>query len=268
MSRRLSRDDWDAYIREFHRDRPGITQTLLTRCDHQGQNPYEWLTDGLSAVGVTLDLACGGAPIRCRVGAGWIGLDASATELEAASLNATGRALQGDLARLPIREGSCQTVVCSMALMLIAPLDRALREIRRALEPTGSLRILLPAHRPLTTADRLRYARVGLTLRTSTLFPPSPLTRHARFALHQAGLEIEADDSCRFTYTLNASEDWELFIDSLYLPTVSRPRHERAKRSLRRSGIGSTFGIPIRRITARPVAGTRPTSPPWGEAPR
>ncbi len=97
----LSRTDWDTYLARFHQDRPGITETILTRCTHHGQNPYEWLTEGLTASGVTLDLACGSAPTRHRIGSGWLGIDASDAELRAAELDSTGRAVRGDLAQSP-----------------------------------------------------------------------------------------------------------------------------------------------------------------------
>lgn len=98
---RLDRATWDTYLARYHEDRPGITETILTRCANQGQNPYEWLTEGLTTSGVTLDLACGSAPTRPRIRSGWLGIDASEAELHAAELDSTGRAVRGDLASNP-----------------------------------------------------------------------------------------------------------------------------------------------------------------------
>jgi SAM-dependent methyltransferase len=248
---RRGRTDWDIYLARFHQDRPGITETILTRCTHQGQNPYEWLTEGLTTSGVTLDLACGSAPTRPRIGSGWLGIDASEAELHAAELDSTGRAVRGDLAQLPFRDASCHNVICSMALMLIAPLDQALREIRRVVEPEGSLRILLPATRPLTVPDRIRYARLGLALRTAGLFPPTRLTNHAQAALQSVGLQINTDDSRRFAFSIASPDDAALLIESLYLPTATDPRRANAKR-LAAAWTGHDVGIPLRLITARP----------------
>jgi hypothetical protein len=58
--------EWSRYLAEFHRDRPGVTEMLLTRAVARGHGtPYSWLVEPLQATsGLILDLACGSAPTR------------------------------------------------------------------------------------------------------------------------------------------------------------------------------------------------------------
>ncbi len=249
MSATRSRRAWDTYIRRFHQERPGITDAILSRSRDGAKTPYEWLAEGLAASGVVLDVACGNGPLQRVIVDGWIGVDASATELAAAEPDAGGRATVGDIRELPVRPGSCDTVICSMALMLIDPLAPAIDEIARVLRPTGIVRILLPAREPLTTQDRLRYLRLGIALRTRALFPPSPLHRHAEEQLTGAGLAIVDDQTRHFTYPLRSRDDAHRLVESLYLPDVSQQRARTAAR-VAEHWIGSDLGLPLRRVTA------------------
>jgi SAM-dependent methyltransferase len=249
MTRSVGRADWDDYIQRFHEDRPGITEAVLTRATSHGQNPYEWLIDGHGAPGVVLDLACGSAPARPLLGPHWIGLDASARELRAARLDTTGRAVRADLTRLPIDSETCDTIICSMALMLIEPLPAALHEMKRVLRPDGVIRILLPATSPLTTRDRLRYTRLLISLRTTTLFPSTPLHHDAEGRLRTEGLRIVDDTARLFAYPIRAEADGALLVDSLYLPNCDAERRAAACRVAGRWR-QQPIGIALRRLTA------------------
>ena len=250
MTRHLGRTDWDSYIQRFHHDRPGITEAVLTHATSRGQNPYEWLTDGIDTPGVVLDLACGSAPTRPLLGPGWIGLDASSSELLAAHLDTTGRAIRADLTQLPIDGESCNTVICSMALMLVEPLHAALLEMRRVLKPNGTLRILLPARRPLTARDRLRYARLVASLHSTALFPPTPVHRDAEAQLRAARLRVVDDTGRRFAYPIRTYAAARVLIDSLYLPKCDNTRRAAGYRVATRWTRKAT-GIALRRLTAR-----------------
>ncbi len=260
MTRRLSRADWDDYIQRFHHDHPGITEAVLSRAVSHGQNPYEWLTEGLDDPGVVLDLACGSAPSRAQLGPNWIGLDANPSELLAAHLDTTGRAIRADLSSLPLDAGSCETIVCSMALMLVEPLHAALQEMQRVLKPDGIIRILLPATAPLSLRDLLRYARLGVSLRTTTLFPPTPLRRDPEGQLHAAGLRIDDDAHRRFTYPIQTEADARQLINSLYLPTCDTARRAAACRTATRWRRHPT-GIALRRLTVRRPEGLSSVAP-------
>jgi SAM-dependent methyltransferase len=257
MRPRTKRADWATYVQGFHDQRPGITEAVLTRCTSHDQDPYQWLTAGLPP-GVVLDLACGNAPTRRHVGPGWIGLDRNRTELRYAAERTIGRAVVGDLVRLPARDGSCDAVICSMALMLVEPLSDALREIRRVLCADGVAHFLLPSRGPLTARDRARYASLGIALRTTTLFPESPLDRDPASYLEQARFEVIADDIRRFAYPIHNHDDANLLVDSLYLPAVTEERRTEAQRLAAR-WTRHGLGVPFRLITARrgpdPVTG-------------
>ncbi len=244
-----SRAVWDAYIRQFHHDRPGITDEVLRRSRHCRQTPYEWLVEGLPPCERVLDVACGDAPLRPLVGDGWIGIDASLAELHAMANPAGGSAIAGDVRSLPMRAATRDVVLCSMALMLVEPLDRALREIARVLRPGGTARLLLPARDPLTVRDRSRYLRLAVALRTASWFPPSPLRRHAGPALARAGLVIIDDATLRFGFTIASPLDARLFVESLYLPDRRSAHVESAVRVATR-WVGTDLGLQLRRVIA------------------
>lgn len=184
--RRASRIDWPAHLARFHEERPGITEDILAGSRDGDDDPYRWLLDGADTAGQTIDLACGSGPAQPLGAERWTGVDLSPAELRRARDAGRGPVVIADLARLPLPDGGADLAVCSMALMLVHPLDPALAEISRLLRPGGELRLLLPARRPLTVADRLLYARLFWALRGVTEFPrprwaatrrrPSPLT--------------------------------------------------------------------------------------------
>jgi SAM-dependent methyltransferase len=249
MHRKMPRGAWDAYVRDFHNDKPGITEAVLTRGRCDDQTPYEWLTEGIADQDQVLDLACGSAPTRCLAGNTWIGLDASLAELAAAGADAAGHVVQGDLVRLPFRSEVSDVIICSMALMLIDPLAEALGEIRRVLHPGGVLRLLLPADGPLTGGDRAGYAALAVALGTTTPFPPSPVRHSLGQALGDAGLIIIADHARRFAYPIHSSEAAARLVDSLYLPAVS-PRRRHIARLIAARWPTVDLGIPLRRVVA------------------
>ena len=189
-------------------------------------------------------------PPRCLAGNAWIGLDASRAELAAAGPDAEGHVVQGDLVRLPFRSDVSDTIICSMALMLIDPIAEALGEIRRVLHPGGIVRLLLPADGPLTAGDRAGYAALAIALGTTTLFPPSPLRHDLGQALGDAGLTLITDHACRFAYPIHSSEDGARLVDSLYLPAVS-PRRRHIARLIAARWPTVDLGIPLRRVVAR-----------------
>lgn len=95
-----------------------------------------------------LDLACGNGYISrrfAREGAQVIGVDANAAIIERARARETREPLGityhvADAARLPMLEdGSCDVVVCNMALMDIADAAEAIHEVARVLVPRGRL---------------------------------------------------------------------------------------------------------------------------------
>jgi len=247
--RRRTQIDWTAYLAAFHAQRPGITETVLTRCRYAGHNPYEWLLEGISTSARILDLACGSAPTRPRVASGWVGIDRAAAELTAARFQGARNVVLADITELPVAPATFDVVVCSMALMLVTPLHKTLREIARVIRPGGTVHVLLPATRPLTWSDRAGYTRLAVVLRTPPQFPASPLTHQAHRAFTQAGFTITSTERRRYIYPIATAEDARRLIDSLYLPSVSPRRRQQAHTHAERT-LGHAIGIPLHKITA------------------
>ncbi|CAN5743105.1 hypothetical protein BH23ACT2_BH23ACT2_17930 [soil metagenome] len=252
--------DWDTYLDEFHARHPGITEDVLTRCTATGENPYEWLVDGVAPSARIIDVGCGSGPARPPGARRWVGLDRSPEELRRAQEVGRTPLSLGDITSLPIAGGSVDVATCSMALMLVRTLDRALGEIHRILRPDGELRLLLATPRPLTAADRLRYLQLFWAARSTTKFPPSPLRgRGAVETLGRCSLHVESDESRRFGYPLIDPSDADRFTDSWYLPgTPGTRRVSAAHRG--RAMAPTTIGIPFRRIIARSVTPGRPAA--------
>lgn len=242
--------DWAAYLADFHADRPGITEAVLSRCTSDRGTPYEWLTGSLDPGARHLDLACGSGPVRPTRSTGWVGLDLSAAELRDAARRGRRPLIRAEMAHLPIAGGTLDIVTCSMALMLVDPVKDVLDEIRRGLTSSGQLRLLLPTRSPLTVRDRLRYLRLFWAARSPTRFPPTKMRSTARRTLDEAGFDIVDDHRQRFALPIDDPTDAARFVTSWYLPGVG-PGHEASARSRAGAMAPFTIGLPLRRIIAR-----------------
>ncbi len=242
--------NWDAYLEGFHASFPGITEDVLARCSAGPLTPYCWLTDGIASEAQVLDLGCGSGPARPAHATHWVGLDRSQKELQRAVELGRTALLRGDMTRLPIADRSVDVVTSSMAMMLIHPIDVALREIRRVLRDAGELRLLLPTRSPLTLADRVAYLRLFWAARSTTKFPPTTMRADAQDTLTSLGFAVISDERVRFRYLADSAADADRFIGSWYLPRTSDARRAAARV---RAGAMVPFeiGIPLRRIVAR-----------------
>jgi SAM-dependent methyltransferase len=218
--------------------------------DERGSNPYEWLQDAVPDDTNILDIACGSAPWSVAFADRWFGFDRSLAELRLAHTRGAQRIAVGDATAAPFKRASADAVVCAMALMLVQPLDRGLREIVRVLRPRGRLVVLLPATRPLRPSDRMRYLRLLVALRRRRLGYPNDraLTRPGT-QLSEAGLELVDDAQRRFDFPIESAKTAGEFVDSLYLPGTDDARLAPARAEAQR-WIGTTMGIPLRRLVA------------------
>lgn len=250
----MSQRDWRDYIGEFHHAKPGITEDVLGRCCVDGATPYEWLGANLEGTGITIDLACGSAPMQPIIGPGWLGVDRSEAELAAARRKArTAPLCRADAGALPFRDHGADAVLCCMGLMVIPSIEATLRELARVAHRDALIAVLVPAARPLTVRDRLRYARLLLALRiTSFQYPNAEVVRDPALTLRRSGLTVIDDASKRFEFTMTDEATADLFVESLYLPHTPRRRVDAAQQVVRR-WLGTELGVPLRRLIAKPV---------------
>ncbi|MGH3277120.1 MAG: class I SAM-dependent methyltransferase [Streptosporangiaceae bacterium] len=240
---------------DFHQHRPGITDSVLARAtDGSSRTPYTWLREALPPQGRILDLACGSAPLWPALeGRAYVGVDTSPAELALARQRGARPLLLADATAQPLAAASLRAVVCSMALMLLTPLDKALSEVRRVLAPGGLLIATVPAVGPLSGRDLLLVAALLAALGHPPRYPASPVRDEpaARW-LEQAGLCLISDDGRRFCFRLASPQDGDLLLNSLYLPRTSDGARRRARFVLRMAARGhAELPIPIRRIVAR-----------------
>ncbi len=250
---------WTSYLDRFHEHRPGITEDVLSEaCDVDGTNPYAWLLAVVpcSPGVVALDLACGSGPLQIADShLRWVGVDRSPGELARAG-SATPRILvRGDGERQPFRDATFDLVACSMALMLFNSVDAALAEIHRVLRDDGTLVLLLPGSLPLSTRDRVRYVRLLAALRElRPAYPNSVHLGRLHARLERAGFAVVSDERRCFRYPLRDERHAQRLVESLYVPGLSPERREAAVRAAS-SWIGSTIGIPLRRVVCGKQAG-------------
>jgi hypothetical protein len=142
-------------------------------------------------------------------------------------------------------------VVCSMALMLLQPVEQLLLEVRRMLAHGGTAVFMVPGSRPLKLQDLYRYGRLMVAVRQTHLrYPNDRSLRRLGALLDASDLELVSDERVRFAYMLGDIGSAVRFVDSLYLPGVSQARAARAALAAER-WVGSELGVPLRRIIVR-----------------
>ena len=243
--------DWGEYLAAFHDERSGITEEVLGNAHDGHLRPYAWCAEALAGRAPVLDVGCGSAPLAQVLPAGtWFGVDASEGEVATARSTGPVPIVRGRAEHLPVASGAAATVACTMALMLLQPLDDVLAELARVLEPGGSLVALLPARGPLSTRDRLRYARLLVAFRASAFtFPNDRALRDIGAALARGGFTLQSDERRRFVCDLVDEEVALAFVRSLYVRGASATRTAAAEQVARR-WVGSQLGLPLRRIMA------------------
>lgn len=245
-------DGWSAYLEEFHRDAPGVTERMLGRTrDDTGGDPYQWAAIAVPDDGMVIDLACGSAPLADHLAHDrYLGVDLSREELDLAVARVgSDRVVRADVTQLPIADDATDTVACLMALMLVQPLDRMQHEIRRILRPGGRLVALLSGGAPGSVADALRWGAVLAALRMPGLRWPNPEAIAPADRWLDDAFTIVGDEVRTFAYPIDAAASARQLIASLYLPDVPADRVETATR-VAGSLIGRTIGIPLRRVVA------------------
>ena len=250
--------NWRSYLADFHRERAGIAEAVLSRALAGDHSPYRWLARAVSVdAKIVVDLACGSGPMSrelAQPGRTVIGLDLSEYELALAADRGPGPWIRADALTLPFRDESVDVITSSMGLVVVTPLHSGWSRRRRgSCDPGGVLAGIAPALRPLRPRDLRVLSRINGRLRTKPQFPgPVELTGFNKtLALH--GLRRVEDGRERYRFSIRTRADAELVMSALYLPNTRWSRVERAIEYLedrleKREVV--EVAIPMRRIVA------------------
>jgi len=249
--------DWRRYLAEFHRERAGVIEEVLSCARSGDRSPYRWLARAVSADACTvLDLACGSGAMSRELGLPGrtvMGLDLSEHELALAAQHGPGPWVRADGLALPFKDSTMDAVTSSIGLAVITPMSRVIEEVARVLRPGGVLAAIAPAVRPLEASDLAVLTRINARLRTVPQFPgPLELAGFTK-TLHTYGLHEVEDARERYCFPVRSRADAELVMQALYLPQTRRSRVEAAieyleDRVARRGGCD--IAIPMRRVVA------------------
>jgi ubiquinone/menaquinone biosynthesis C-methylase UbiE len=249
--------DWERYLADFHRERTGAVEDVLSRALRADHSPYRWLARAVSAdAAVVVDLASGSGPVGrelVRPGRTVVGLDLSDAELRLAARRGAGPLVQADARVLPFRDGSVDVVTSSLGLVVVRPLSTVVAEVARVLRPGGVLAAIAPAVRPLAAGDVRQLSQLNVRLRSTPRFPgPVELTGFKR-TLSEHGMQAVEDKRERYRFTVTTSDDAWLLLSALYLPLTPPARIAAAVDYLsaaaeRRGSV--EIAIPMRRLVA------------------
>jgi SAM-dependent methyltransferase len=248
------RDAWTDYLAGYHAAHPGITEAVLSRSLHpELGNPYQWLRDAVpDRPARVLDLACGSAPMRPLFpDSQYLGVDVSEAELDVARARGRGPVRNGDALALPVESASVDVVVCSMAIMLLRPLEQAIAEVARVLRPGGTFAAIRPVGTPLLPRDLRIIVPLLLALRHAPELPQVLTGRGLDRVLTGAGLRTTSAGGARFAHPLGTAADARLAVEALYLPHVPDERREvAAQRLAGLAGPGRAVPVSLHRLVA------------------
>lgn len=257
----MTRVDWEAYIGAFHDQHPGITEAALEHARHPRLGtPHEWLAAALPGdCGDTLDLACGSCPMQPLLQyRSYLGIDRNAAELAAARAAGRGPVRQGDVTDVVVPDASVDTVVMSMALMLV-PVAATLGEVFRVLRPGGRFAVMVPAMWPAALGDVPAVVALSTALWGPGSMPRTLSPKVLQKQLRAAGLEPLEIQRHRFPFPIDSEADARLAVSSLYTPGRTAGQLRRAEKWLSwLAGLPARTELPVpllRVVARRRVAG-------------
>lgn len=245
--------DWDTYVDTYHGGHPGITEQALHHARHPVHGTaYEWLAAALpDPAGDVVDLACGSAPLQPHLNyATYLGIDRNDAELAAARAAGRGPVRSGDVTDLDLPDNTADTIVMSMALMLV-PLAKTLSQAARVLRPSGTFAAMVPAVGPVSVRDLPGLLALSVALRGPGSMPQTLTAKALHRQLRQAGLTPATATRQRFPFPVSSEEDARLAVTSLYTPGRRSRQLRRAETWLRAMPGSTELPVPLLRITAR-----------------
>ncbi len=245
--------DWDRYVEAYHDGHPGITEEALQHARHPVHgSAYEWLADALpDPAGDVVDLACGSCPMQSHIAySSYLGIDRNEAELTAARSAGRGPVALGDVTDLDLPDDSADTIVMSMALMLV-PLAETLSQVARVLRPGGTFAAMVPATGPISIQDVPALLALTAALRGPGSMPRQLSRRSLERHLVNAGLAQVRVARQRFPFPLTCDTDARLAVTSLYTPGRTPGQLQRAERWLTAVPGAAQLPVPLLRVTAR-----------------
>jgi SAM-dependent methyltransferase len=247
-------DEWTTYLSQYHAAHPGITEQVLSGSRHpELGDPYRWLRDAVPGhPDRVLDIACGSAPMHPWFPESqYLGIDLSDAELDVARARGRGPVRRADALALPVDSASVDVVVCSMAIMLLRPVEQAIAEIARVLRPGGTFAAIRPVGTPFLVRDIRVVAPLLLALRHLPELPQRLTGRSLARDLAASGLRTISQGGARFAHPLTTPADARLAVEALYLPHVPNTRREvAADRLAGLAGPGREVPVSLHRIVA------------------
>lgn len=144
----------ERFLQDFHQRRPGTTPPAFAGLSLAGRgSSYDILAatlDPLPPDAQVLDLGCGDGFLLEQLArryptARLLGVDMSATELQAAHTRLAGRGLllNERAQSLSLASASVDAVLSHLALMLMSDIEQVLQEVHRVLVPGGRLSMVV-----------------------------------------------------------------------------------------------------------------------------
>jgi len=249
--------EWDKYLADFHNQRPGAVEAVLSQAAAGDTTPYRWLARAIPPrVRTVLDLACGSGAVSRELAATdrtVIGIDLSQAELALAAERGPGPWVQGDIRQLPFAGSSVDAVTASLGLVVVPELTQVLAEVARVLKPGGVLVAIAPALRGIAPRDLRVLGRITARLRTRPRFPGAVELARFKRSLTEVGLRRVEDGRERYGFWVTSRADAETVMKALYLPDTRWSRVESAIEHLedRIKQRGPVeLAIPMRRVVA------------------
>jgi SAM-dependent methyltransferase len=202
-----------ALVRREYADESGLSQRIAAQESATGPDPRQVVYEAVAQVAPRRVLEVGSGrgelagQIADQLGADVVAVDQSSRMVELTRARGV-EAIVGDAQELPFRDSSFDCAVAAWMLYHVPDLDRALRELRRVLRPTGRLVAATNSERTLSEL----WGAVGRGPRSLSFSAENgawPLLRHftvvERRDIHGTVTFPDREAACRYVTSLSAA---------------------------------------------------------------